>query len=602
MSNHSVPYFLNLYNSVANDNCKVFFDFNQTGVGIINTSGLGLQVSGEIISNLDNFWSNSGSGFFSGNSVKIKNVESGINILDSTYVIVYENLASGGAALLSTINTGNGISGLYYKGYEFGFTANNVLYFEYYTNNGPQVFTSNYALSDKGCVYLTVANNKVSFGSYNYFYSEFNSNNFLIDSNYLFDADNIFIGYNSDVINTYSYNKRFTGYMEQFLAFSPSIYTNDVLYLSSGFAHTYTPDTIYIEQTIINQITGYSTGITGYYTGVTGYSIVATGVEVDDFGIQYTGYSELQLTGTQYGTGIIALSGETIIESTGYSGAYISLNNSFIRSFAKSNINILKNIKEKEFIDISVPSGNYNYAYRVNLNGQYNYVENSFFNNYISDRNYFFNVFKNGLVKISGVNIISGDVYNVQNIISNDYVLNSRNAVLFTGSSNVDDNVLFDSIQSYYNTGFYIKNFNLNMPNYYYNSGSGVILQWPTTGNRLFFGGRKMISGNIQNIGINCDYAVTESGFFFHKNTGIFSTNTGDLLLLPNIFNNNITGTSNVNFIIDKYPSAYSEVYLAGRRLNINKDYLELASFDANAGSGIFDINTDILYNNNILF
>ena len=333
MSNHSVPYFLNLYNSVANDNCKVFFDFNLTGNSITNISGIGAEVSGQIVPTLNGFWNNSGNGFFSGNSVKIINTGNNINLSDSTYVVVYENLASGGGTLISTVDTGNNGSGLYYKGFEFGFTANNALYFEYYTNNGPQVFTSSSTLSDKGSVYLTVTNNKISFGDYNYFYNKLNSNNFLIDGNYIFDPKNIYLGCNTNVVNSYNYNKRFTGYMEHFMLFSPSIYLNDIVYLNSGFAHSFIPDMPYIEQTTINEITGYSSGITEYYSNRTGYSIIATGVLIDDFGIEYTGYSQIALTGTEYGTGIIPLSGQRVIESTGYSGGYVVFNSNFVNSF-----------------------------------------------------------------------------------------------------------------------------------------------------------------------------------------------------------------------------------------------------------------------------
>jgi hypothetical protein len=135
----------------------------------------------------------------------------------------------------------------------------------------------------------------------------------------------------------------------------------------------------------------------------------------------------------------------------------------------------------------------------------------------------------------------------------------------------------------------------------YYPSGVGFILDWPTN-SRLFFSGRKMISGKIENIGINCDYAVTPSGLYFDEYNGIFSYGSGDLLLLPAIFDYNITGNSNLIKAENRYYTNYSEVYLSGKRLNVGVDYLELPNFDSNAGSGIFDINSDILYNNNDLF
>jgi hypothetical protein len=717
MANNSIPYFLNLYSSVANDNCKIFFDFNTASGSIVNVSGVKSEVSGEIIPSTGSFWRNSGSGFFSGNSVKITNTGTSINVFDSTYVLVYENLVSGGATLISTVDTGNNGSGLYYKGFEFGVTANNRLYFEYYSNNGPQVFNSSSVLSDKASVYLTVSNNKISFGDYNYFYSKLNSNDFLIDSNYLFDEKDIYLGYNPNILTGYNYNKRFTGYMEEFLLFSPPIYSNDIVYLNSGFANRFIPDTTYTTQVIINQITGYSTGITGYYTGITGFNVTATGVVVDDFGIQYTGYSQTDLTGMLYGTGIIPLSGDTIITTTGYSGAYTILQSGFINSFGRSRLNILKSIDQNTIVDISLPTGIYEYAYRTNLNANFDYARNSFFDSYASDKGYQLYVSKNGLANISGTNIQVGSVYNAQNSISNDYVVNSANEVLFGAASSGADSVILDTARNSYNTGLYINNFNLSdcyseyaeigtgflatgqslnftgnwidvssgqssmvfiygsgtgigtvtlqvlseisglpsgvnvsvidnvrsgysafipkisnnfssfrvigngsslnvwswatyriinsetcMSSGYYPSGFGFILEWPTVGNRLFFDGRKMISGRIEDIGINCDYSITPSGLYFDERTGIFSYASGNLLSLPVIFDFNTTGRNNLNTIPNRYYTNYSEVYLSGERLRVGSDYLELARFDTNAGSGIFDINTDILYNNNDLF
>lgn len=593
MSN-AVAYFLNYFKSSAGDKCKTFFDFSDsTNVYVKNISGQTGYLNGDILPSVGNFWQNSGSGLFSGNYVKIATTGD-INFADATYAMVYKNTAKGGCTLISTIEQAGSGSNAYYKGFEFGVTANNYLYFEYFTNKGPQVFTSNSSLSDKCSVYLSIVNGAISFGSYDFFKSSLNSVSFPIESDYIFNPSNIYLGYNDSITGSYNYNKQFTGYMDNFLIFSPSIYGQDIRYLNSGFVHDYTEPVTYVEYKYITGVTGYATGYTGYYSTVTGQMLVPTGVVNNCFGMSYTGYSIIDLTGVSSGINVTPLTGITNTYSqTGTSGEMVILNSGYITSLGKNKINILANIDEYDIVDISLPDNNYPYNVKNNLNTIYNSVDSVFTVNGLSNNSKFI-VFANGLAQNSGNFYITGGGYNTNIIIDNDYIINRNRRIVFGNGFNQNDNIVVDEITGEYNSGLYIENFNIP------ELQQGMQLNWPTNYN-IFYNGQKLISGIEANIGISAHYGINNSGIYF-KNIAPFSGQTGQLFALPRNFDYNITGNfQNFEFTGGTFFNNYSEVYLNGVRQSLGGNYIELANSDINNGYGIFDIKNQIIYNNNYI-
>jgi len=458
---NSVPYFLKLFNAPAQNNCVCYYDFEKTGTFIQNTSGNTGYMTGQIMPTVGNFWQNSGSGSFSGAYVKI--VTTGdINLTNATYAMVYEKTSNGGATLISTIETGYNSSGLYYKGFEFGVTSNNYLYFDYYTDNGPTTFIANENLSDKASVFLSIDNGSISFGNYDFFNSKLNSNIFSIQNNYLLNPTGISLGYNNDYKNLYSYNKQFTGYMDEFFIFSPPLYTYELIYLNSGFVYDYVPPTSYTEYTYATGITGYTTGITGYYTFTTGYSVVPTGVVTDIFGNTYTGYQSTPLNVTMSGTGIVALTGVTTFSSTSVSGESVSFNSGTVASFGKTYINLLNNVDNNDILDISLPDQNFPYQYKNNITAQYDTVNNLFYDNDLkSNTGLGYIVYANGLAQNLGDSITTGTIYDRSVVIKNDYIKNSNNEISFANNFNSSDSISLQAVTGIYDTGFYIENFAL---------------------------------------------------------------------------------------------------------------------------------------------
>ena len=595
---NAVQYYLNLFNSIANKNAMVYFDFTTSGSGIVNNiTGTSGYLNGNIINYNNSFWNKSGSGFLSNNYINI-NTTGDIDLNYVTYSMVYEKVSPGGATLISTIDTGyDSVSGFYNKGYEFGVTANNKLYFEYYSQDGPSVLTSDYIVSDKSSVFLNLDNGMVSFGYYDFFRSKINSNIFSINNSYLFNTTGVNLGYNPAASGGYSYNKQFTGFIDQFFLFSPPIYTFDIISLNSGYANSYYSSTQNVTYIPITGVTGYSTGVTGFYTTITGYTTVATGVIYDDFGNQFSGFSTSPLTGTYYGTGIIPLTGVSLIPLTGVStGDYTIYNSGYVAGFGKRTISILKKIDGSDFIEVSVPDHNYNPIYQNNLITKYDYVQNSFFNSYIKQNpSINFIVFVNGVAQNSGLYTASGTVYSPVNIQKNDYIVTDNNEISFNIPFDASNNVSVDMVSGVYNTGFYIENF------YYNPSLSSISLPWPTNYN-VFFNGQKLASGQDSQIGITAQYGVNSTGIYF-KYINIFSGVSGQLFALPKNFNITSTGLgSHLITFGQTFYDNYSEVYMNGIRLSPDSDYLELPIIDSNAGSGIFDIKTGILYNNNQSF
>jgi hypothetical protein len=506
--------------------------------------------------------------------------------------MVYEKTCSGGATLISTIETGFNNSGLYYKGFELGITANNRLYFEYYTDAGPTAMIGDQSLSDKASIFLSIDNGTVSFGNYDYFLGKINSNMFAIKNNFLLDPTGIKIGYNNDYKNTYSYNKPLTGYLDQFLVFSPPLYTYELIYLNSGFVNNYYPPSTYTGYNYSTGITGYYTGITGYYTYTTGHSVTPTGVITDIFGNQYSGYGIVDLTVTMSGTGIIPLTGTTAFPVVTTSGESVSLNAQYISTFGKNYINLLTKVKSGDIVEVYYPDSGFPYNYINNITAQYDSVKNSFYDNGLKVNNTInYLVYVNGLAQNIGQSINTGTIYNPAVIIQNDYIINNLNEVVFSNTYDASSNVVMQCLSGDYNTGYYVENFAF-LPNQ-----NRIDLPWPSSYN-LFFNGQKLLSGTDVQVGSVASYGITSTGIYI-LNQGIFNNTSGQLFALPRNFNKNVTGVFNIKLVPNRFYNNYSEVYFNGIRQSLGDQYIELAKFDTNAGSGIFDIKSGVLYNNN---
>jgi len=509
--NQSINYFFQEVPGVASDNCKLYFDFlsganlqtvyNKSGDPLLSGS-IQSAVSSPFLSfQIPSFWVN-GSGYFSQNLyVKIDNT-TGINIQNFTTCFIYKNIKPGGSTLISTIDTGysqsytengNLENNFIYKGFDFGITANNYLYFEYYTDNGPTIFIGEDNLSEKNSVFLSISNNNLSFGHYDFFKDKLISYDYNIDASYLHNANDIFIGYNPKATGTYAFNRVFSGFIDELLIFSPSIYNYEIESLNSGFVHIFNPGTYYqTVENLVTGVTGYGLGIIGYENQITGNGFIVTNELTGEFGEIYSGYTEVTLTGLVPLSGLIELTGVISFDViSGYNDVGVIKNNDYIQSFGKNYINFLYENTSEDFIELNFST---NYTTKVLRNLDFDYIPYSNRFTFKDDLNLNdnYSIFANGQLQQIGSFYLTGNGYSSGKYIINDYIIDNR-SIYFGNKYNQDDSIVADYIVSY-DTGLYLENFLVS-------TGTGTVsLPWGETTN-LYFNGQKLTE--------NFDYTVS---------------------------------------------------------------------------------------------
>jgi hypothetical protein len=599
--NLGINYFLNQTPGLALDNFKAYFDFvsGQNPFIIYNRSG-DLNISGELQNihlpnNLYNFYKNSGESFLdSGSYIKIHNL-TGVNLTNFTISLIYNNLRKGGSTIISSIKTGIlntfdefGISqeNLIYKGFEFGVTSNNKLYFEYYSQSGPDIFVSDFPLSNKNSVFLTVIENNIIIGYYDFYKNRLFSNNFIIESDFIFEPDDLYIGYNPESSGLYSFNQLFTGSIAEFLLFSPAIYNYDIVSINSGYAHNYLTGSLISTTNIVSGITGYITEITGFLSGVTGIESTPTGVITDEWGVSYTGFQDVELTGLIPLSGLVPISGEidSFTEEI-LSGESIFLNYTFLDSLGKNNINFLSKIDFEDILELNAYTNYFNLNnIQKNIFLKKDFVENKF---YIpNDIDFSGNpiVFINGQAHLSGNLLLTGSPYSSGVFLLNDYYYNTNlREFIFNNIYNENDSAFIDIENT--NNILYIKNFAVES-----GFGQTILTGWNDNLNKFYFNGQKLISG--------IHYEVNANDIVFDKETPLYNGAIGVLMAIPKSYENTII-QSGMNLITfdTKYLYNLTEIYKNGVRQTLNTDYLELPFIDSNNGKGFFDVKGDLIYN-----
>jgi|694.fasta_scaffold03615_14 hypothetical protein len=600
--NLGINYFLNESPGIALDNFKAYFDFisGNNPLLIINRSG-DLNISGEIKNislpiNLNNFYKNSGEAFLnSGSYIKIRNL-TGVDLNNFTISLIYENLRKGGSTIISNIKTGIlntfnefGVSqaNLIYKGFEFGVTSNNRLYFEYYSQTGPDIFISDFSLSNKNSVFFSAIENNILFGYYDFYKNTLFTNNFIIGSEFIFDPQTLYIGYNPESSGLYNFNQLFTGSISEFLLFSPAIYNYDIVSINSGYAHNYVSGSLVSITNTISGITGYVDQLTGYTSGVTGIESIPTGVIQDEWGVSYTGFQDIELTGLIPLSGLVPVSGEidSFTEEI-ITGEAISLNYQFLDSLGKNNINFLSKVYSEDFLELNA------YTNYINLN---NIQKNIFLNKETIENKFYISndinfsgtpiVFINGQAHLSGNILLTGSPYNSGIFVINDYYYDENlREFIFNNVYNENDSAFID-----------IENVNqiLHIKEFAVESGIGqvILTGWNDNLNKIYFNGQKLITG--------IHYQINNNDIIFPKETPLYGGTTGVLMALPKSYNNTVIGIGKnlINFN-NKYLYNFTEIYKNGIRQTLNTDYLELPMLDSNNGTGFFDVKPDLIYNN----
>lgn len=616
-----IQYYNNRLPGKLDDNLLFYFSFdggNSTVNPISGKSGLNQSYlfSGEILPSVGNFWSNPGYGYINNNYIKVNNVNNLIDFQDFTFICVYENIAKTGATLLSTVSVspiesyddfGLPYNDLVYKGFEFGFTANGRLFFEFYDSDGPKVFTSDFDLADKSSVFLNVSNRNTFFGYYNFIENKIISNNFNFNSQFIFNPENLFIGKNPSSSNLYNYNKQFEGLIEQTVLCSPGLFPYEIENINKAFASKYISGSSFVTETLLTGVTGVTTGtlgeeilltgflygITGYTTGilgidtgvVTGIQFIITGTYQDEFGNLESGYQEVQLLGDVITTGFVPLTGILKLVETVVIEESVSGESQRLAEFGKNSLNLLSTVNSEDLVEIQTITGNYNQKLLKNISSFYDDVNK----NYIftdlqsADSNINYTLFANGLLATSGSKIQVGNIYSPRISISGgDYILTKPGEFLFSNSDSVD------SIFGDFITGSGI------VENAFSKTNSGILNTPNFKDYNIYFNGQKL----TENIHFTFQSSLVNFNLFFN----LFGDQmSGKLILIPKNFNNSVTGSKNL-YSVNKFYNNYSQVYKNGVRQRLNFDYIENGTFTLNNGSGILDIKNNYIYNNDQLF
>jgi hypothetical protein len=612
-----IQYYNNRFPGKLNDNFLFYFSFD-TGTSFISSitgktgAAQNFLFSGQILPSVNNFWQTSGIGYLNNNYIKINNTDNLINFQDFSFICVYENISKTGATLISTVSQspvqyydefGLPYSDTVNMGFEFGLSANNRLFFEFYDSDGPKVFMSDFDLADKSSVFLDVVGRTVSFGYYNFIERKIISNSFNFNSQFIFSpTGGLFVGKNPLSLNSYNYNKQFEGYLEQMILCSPSIYQYEIENINKSFVSNYIPETQFYNEILLTGITGVTTGslgeeilltgflygVTGYTTGllsvdtgvITGFQFLETGTYEDEFGNIEIGYQEIPLLGDISITGFIPLTGILTLINSGSISENVTGISGRILEFGKNNINLLSKLDIQDIVEVQVVTGNYNTELVKNLPSSYNKVsKNYIFQNIKSiPSNINYVLFANGLLVTSGSGIDIGNVYSSNIFIrSGDYVETRKGEFLlsnFDSSHNIFADFFYESI-------IVENNFSKN------NSG---ILNNPNLNNyQLFLNGQKLTSGIHYNNNFNNLFTILGNDI------------SGKLVLLPKNFNQNLTGFNNL-YSLNNFYSNYSQIYKNGVRQALNFDYIENGKFTLNNGPAILDIKPRSIYNNDRLF
>lgn len=618
MASNSLLYYLgngNVNNTALSSMC-LYYNYNNTGNYIENTYG-NSSLSGGLFSIIDNssiygasaqpFWKNSGSGFYNG-TYSYTPVNNQFNLSSITYFMVYEKSGIGDAVLISTLYTGSDATyGKYFGGYEFGVTANNYLYFKYYdNNNGLNVYTASFRSSNKSLAYLNIDDDSVSFGDYNFFKNSTNSEKKFINNYYIFQPSGIYVAYNPNGKNVFSNTSSFNGYIDELVAFSPSVGASYTNLIASGFASDFSG--------VISGnfgLSGIYSGFTGIYTDnvlfnneITGYSVQFTGLVVDEFGNQYSGTSVVPLTNLTYGfveyqsTGSYAYSTGDI--------SYINIynqNTGYINTFARNSINFLCPISSGDNVIVQIPE-----TQGFIKNDQIlkkDIITNSFYKD-IDDINIYAPIMPivNGVTYMSGYSSVTGSFYSSGISVSLDYFVQNNNSIKFGNKFGPGyDNSFF----SYYYltdqydgtlvvTGFNTKNLS---------DSNGIFsLPWNAFNYNIIYNGQRLISGLDGDLNKSAHYGITGGGSSIYFRTGfIFDYSTGNLYAIPRLaFKKEFTGNSQNYNNIDSYAPDSLHILKNGIHLFPEYDYIQTSPYDICSGAGIFDTAPYLLYNNLNLF
>jgi len=433
------------------------YNFLETGFTIKNNGINSGQLSANIIPFPYELWSTSGRGYFSGNYARITGINNFINYNNSTFIIDFEKVRVGSSTLVSSITKNNILQynqdgSTYFinvnQGFEFGVTANNNLYFEYFEASGAKVFIQDSNLSNKSSAYLSISNNEINFGYFDFVQNSLINSNFSINSNFIYNPQNLYIGYNPESINSYNNNQPFLGFIYNFIVGS-GLFNRELPFIHTGFIHDTYASGGSLTSGLVTGVTGRRYEITGSGLYITGFQRTATGVIYDDWGFQTVGYTNSPLYGLRPLYGFTLLTGSFFQFSNDPLVLSLEKNLNKCNNYNKDFIKFTTDKINDDLIEIGLITGDISKINNKNLFLSQNRFDYGYYlpNRVIENES----LFINGQYQTSGELIDLSNSYNPDliRIVKNDYGIENGKIVPF----NLYGQQSSDSIFIDFNTG-----------------------------------------------------------------------------------------------------------------------------------------------------
>ena len=213
------------------------------------------------------------------------------------------------------------------KGYNFGVNDRGKLFYQGFDHGGDYIcVASNIELSKRNIISFSLGANTVEISRIDYLNDNINKQNFTIDTDYIANSDQFYLGGSNSFHSTTNGNTTsLSGYLNEFVLISGYTSSQIVKTIGSGMIGEYFfsqgASTNRKEVTGFSETVVYRTGITGYDFNVTGTLTISTGRDMQT-GSSAEGSSQAVEEGDKY-------------------YKYYTLNNGDVKTFYKEEIGYL---------------------------------------------------------------------------------------------------------------------------------------------------------------------------------------------------------------------------------------------------------------------
>lgn len=467
----------------------------------------------------------SGSGYFDGNSSVSFRYSS--DFIDSpnplSFFFIYEkdySSTSSGSVLISSLSSGDPSQDLI-SGFSIGVNSANKLFYEYYDPilRKNICYTSPKVLADKNAIWFLSVENGFSFNWYNFGSDSVDSFFSFFQSHKPEPSDRFSIGNLNSNAPAWAQSGNFKGWFDNFAVSDAFLDQGAFVSFASGSIYSGYITGDFIEFIDSIQVTGRTTGIIPVFSGITGYIEIETGMVMDDFGNEYMGTISSGLTGVEYASGFIDLTGLVQVPVFDNEREIFLLDSGMANSFGYFGVNSIIAYDDNDQYSLLDPKmggflsrkSEFSSMFGGYSSVNFNRVQKAFIRNGLNKNR--IACFLNGVFQDSGE--LTGSKYSPYEISSNDYAYSGGK---FYSSGAYNENDLFS-----------IFRFNENLSSFTLDNFSHV----SGTGNKVlnfnpdflfFFNGQKISNG--------VDFSGSGNNVVFLNNYSLYDGETGKLSVL----------------------------------------------------------------------